>query len=303
MKPGSCQAFSGGVFVGPLRVAVVQMASIVGDARGNSAKMRGYVVEAAAHGAQMVCFPEACLTGYSARDAAEIAVSREFEAVKTLSADALHQGIVVSFGLVEKADEGTAEEPGQTAKPFVTHIVTDGTIRLVYRKTHLGTTEVDAFSAGDEQPVAQVAGACVGVQLCWESHFPELSSTLRAKGAEVLLVPFASGIGGSRRRESWLRFLPARANDTGSYVIACNALKVAGGNGVSRETSALEPDGRLISGGGILVLDPRGNIVGEFFEPREQMIICDLDATLPRNTPERMGDLSYFDRRRPELYL
>ncbi|MBO4353033.1 MAG: hypothetical protein J5818_06025, partial [Eggerthellaceae bacterium] len=148
-------------------------------------------------------------------------------------------------------------------------------------KTHLGPHERDAFQPGDQLVVNDMAGARVGVQLCWEGHIPQIAATLRARGAEVIAAPFASGVGGERRLESWSRFLPARAGDNGVYVVACNALPA----------------------GGIAVYGPKGELVTSYAGDDEVLITCELDSVLPRNDPEQpMGSLSYFDYQRPELY-
>ena len=50
------------------------MESQIGDPDANLEKMERYVCEAAEHGCALVCFPEACLTGYSANKP-EIAIA------------------------------------------------------------------------------------------------------------------------------------------------------------------------------------------------------------------------------------
>ena len=52
----------------PLRVALAQINSTVGDLDGNSRKIREYIARARAQGAELVVFPELALTGYPPED-------------------------------------------------------------------------------------------------------------------------------------------------------------------------------------------------------------------------------------------
>ena len=267
----------------PLRIAAVQMEPGLGETAASGAQIIEWMDRASTAGAQLICFPEASLTGYSAPHAHEAAVTRDDPAVAAVCDAAREMGIAVSFGFMERACDG---------RIFVAHQVADGknaAATLFYRKTHLGRSEHDVFSAGDALPVGEAAAAVVGVQLCWESHIPDISTALRAQGAEILLIPFASPLGGDRRRETWQRFLPARAYDNGVFAIAVNAL--------SRER-----DGSP-RGGGIAVYAPDGTVLAESYSPEPGMVVCDLDGRLPRNDRHAgMKGASYFDARRPELY-
>jgi len=58
-----------------------------------------------------------------------------------------------------------------------------------------------------------------------------------------------------------------------------------------------------IIGGGCAVYDPKGSLIASNFGTEETLLICELPADLPRKYPEGdMGHISYYDRRRPELY-
>ena len=264
----------------PVRVAVAAMRSVVGDVEGNLGRALRLLDEAAGEKADLLVLPEACLTGYDAARAALIAIEQTDEACAALEAHAAQQGVALCYGLIERNPGGA---------PFVTQVTTDGTARLVYRKTHLGRTERGVFSAGDELPVAQVAGAAVGVHLCWEAHLPQIAGTLRAKDAELLLIPLASGCSGERRLDTWRRFLPARAYDNGAFVVAVNAVRERG-------------DGSLC-GGGVMVCAPGGAVLVEEHGFDERLVACDLDGALPRDRePDGMRGTSWFDHRRPELY-
>ena len=263
-------------------VAAVQMASRVGACEDNARRMCTLLDEATEQGAQLVFFPEACLTGYSMDWARDIALAADHACVRAVEEAACELGVAVGFGYIEAVGEGE--------RPFVTYEVFDGARVLTYRKTHLGSREQGVFAAGNSLPVCQAAGACVGVHLCWESHLPDISTTLRAHGAEILAVPHAAPAGGERRRSIWMRTLAARAYDNGAYVVACNALRG-------------EDDQSGHVGGGLAVFDPKGQVMADYYGEDEQVLVCTLPGRLPRDaSDDSMHSASYFDRRRPELY-
>lgn len=255
-------------------IAAVQMRSELGDYAANIATMERIMRRAKEEGALLVLFPEACLTGYSMEHADEVALAADSAEVRRICDLADYLGIAACFGFIERdADTGALF----MAQPL--HVDCE-TMR--YRKTHLGPSEASVISTGDSVPVIDVYGVCVGVQVCYETHFPELSAMQRAQGAQVVLMPFASGIGGEERRASWQKYLPARALDNDMFVVACNALRDEAGQG-----------------GGIAVYDPQGNDCGGYFGTDECVFLADIGGLLPRERANAsMSGQSFFERRR-----
>lgn len=263
-------------------VAIVQVESSVGDVAASVAKHEAWIECSVENGADFVVFPEGSLTGYSIERASETAIELCDDAVRQVESYAQSCGVAVGFGLAEVREDGAA--------PFATYVVSDGENRLVYRKTHLGASEQSAFSAGGGIPVAVVKGLAVGVQLCWEAHIPDITSTLRAKGAELVVMPHAVGIGARRRVELWNRYLSARALDNGLFVVACNAVRRA--------------EGGMQTGGGMAAYGPDGELLESYARSDEHLMLARVGGLLPRESREQgMRGISYFDRRRPELYV
>ncbi len=120
---------------------------------------------------------------------------------------------------------------------------------MIHRKTHLSPPERTLYLPGEKIEVFRVSGLTIGVQLCYEAHFPEISTVMALKGAEILFFPHASPRGSIvEKRESWLRHLSSRAFDNTLYVVACNQSGCLR-QGVSFPGVALilGPDGRPIS--------------------------------------------------------
>lgn len=266
------------------RIGLVQMQSKLGAPEENLRKIKGFVKDAAGRQVSMLCFPELCLQGYSREKARVTAEPLPGHYTAEISRLARLHRVLVLVGLVEQ---------GPPDRPYITQLVAypDGQVAC-YRKTHLGQSEMPHFSPGDSLPVFNHEQACFGIEICWDLHFPEVSTILSLQGAEIIFAPHASPTIVGDRRGIWLKYLTARAYDNTVYVAACNQL---GDNGDDHSF-----------GGGSLVIDPKGNVVAEDFSRREGMLVADLAADPINRIRGRqsasMRHSFYLAGRRPELY-
>lgn len=266
------------------RIALVQMQSKTGAVDENMRKIKTFTREAARYKVDMICFPELCVQGYNREKAHLTADTIPGEISGVISGMAQQAGLTVLAGTAEKSETG---------KPYITHLVAfpDGSIQT-YRKTHLGKSEIPYFTPGDEFKVFSWGMAKFSVQICWDLHFPEMSTILSLRGTEIIFAPHASPTIVGDRRDIWLKYLSARAYDNAVFVAACNLVGESG-------------EGQSFCGGA-LVIDPKGNIVAEAFNGREEMLVADLDPTLIntiRNQEAKtMRNSFYLACRRPELY-
>lgn len=252
------------------------MNSVAGDVESNYGRMQQFVRDNS--DSDIICFPEMCLSGYTSSGPERFAMDADDPFVDKVHCLSDETGISIVFGYIER--DGDSLRLRQE--------IADGGSVNFYRKSHLGIKETELFEAGNELPVFDVKGIRVGLQLCTESHIPDITSTYRSKGAELVLMPFANGISGERRRSVWHSYLPARACDNGLFVAGCSAV---GDNGQGS-----------VFGGGLIAIDPKGNIMAEYYGEDEKCITVEMGGKLPRDGPETMMNISYFDRRRPDLY-
>lgn len=266
------------------RIALVQMQSETGRVDANLKKMAGFIEEAAGQKADMICFPELCIPGYSHEQSLVRAETVPGYSTAYLGELARKSGMIVLAGL--------AEESGQEL-PFISQLVIfpDGSLQT-YRKTHLGRSELGCYSPGDSLPVFSAAKAGFGVEICWDLHFPEVSTILALKGSEIIFAPHASPRIVGNRREIWLKYLPARAYDNAVFVAACNLI---GSDGAEKQFC-----------GGAMVIDPRGRVIAEAFHDREELLVVDLDPSMinqiRREQGRGMSTGFFLKSRRPELY-
>jgi N-carbamoylputrescine amidase len=196
---------------------------------------------AAAKGADIMVFPEMNLTGYTTdHRISTLARPVDSRLIHTFSQLSDELNLAVLLGLAEKAD----------SRIYGSHLIfIPRTPYRRYRKLHIAPNEQDLFTPGSGIPVFDHAGVRFGVQLCYDAHFPELSTAMALDGADLIVLPHASPRGnGEDKFDSWMRHLPARAFDNGVFVAAVNQ---TGENGAGLAFPGLAlvigPDGKLIS--------------------------------------------------------
>lgn len=264
----------------PMRVSMVCMQSLVGDVHGNAKKIEDQYHRLISEGSDLVCFPELSLTGYSTDHSPDHAMRMDDPLIGGMADLTSSIGGILCFGFVE---EGL----------YITQLVVEnGKIAGSYRKTHLGEREAKVFSPGNELNIIRTTKVTIGIQTCWESHFPQITASYALQGADLVLMPHASGLSGDRRRGAWNKILPARAYDNTLFVASCN---MVGDNGYG-----------TVFGGGACIVDERGNILAEDYSGE-----CVVSANLDPKDMDRirepgyvsMRDLYFLDELCPDLYV
>ncbi|MGC5166558.1 NAD+ synthase [Luteimicrobium sp. DT211] len=199
----------------PLRIALAQVDTCVGDVAGNAATVLARTREAAARGARLVAFPEMTLTGYPIEDLALRASFRRAayragdDLARTLADEGLGD-VTVVVGTVgaRPVKERPMAALGSPARPTNRAIaLRDGRVVASYDKHHLPNygvfDEFRVFTPGDTTCVLDVDGRRVGLVVCedvWQDGGPV--AALAGEGLDALLVvnasPFEEGKGHQR---------------------------------------------------------------------------------------------------------
>lgn len=259
-------------------VAVVQLKSSE-DKQENLKRSVDYIAEAAAK-ASLVCFPEFQMafspSSQSPAELSKIAETVRGDFVTTLRSAARKNRIGVVATIYEKA---------KGSRVFDTAIVisSSGAVMSVYRKLHLydalGFKESKKLMAGKkiERPAKTPAGK-IGVMICYDLRFPELSRLLTVNGADILVAPSA-WVAGPMKEEHWQTMVRARAIENGSYVVAPDQV----GN---------------IYAGRSMVVDPFGVILLDMGQ-NEGMDVVELDIGKVKKVRE---SLPLLKNRRTDIY-
>ncbi|SLN56530.1 NAD+ synthase [Oceanibacterium hippocampi] len=172
-----------------LKIALAQANPTLGDIDGNLALAREFRAEAEAGGADIVLFPELFITGYPPED---LVMKRSFVAAARAAVEEL---------AAETADGGPALlmtmpwlENGQLYNSV--GLLDAGQVQAVRHKCELPNygvfDEKRLFAVGPQPGPVNFRDVRLGLMVCEDMWFPEVTETLEESGAEILLVPNGS---------------------------------------------------------------------------------------------------------------
>jgi deaminated glutathione amidase len=197
-----------------MRIALCQI-PVSPDPSVNLVRVGSALKDAAAGGASLAVFPEATMVrfGSDLRAAAE-ALDGPF--CSGLAHACASTGVAAVTGVFEPAPDG---------RVYNTAVAYSGMGELVasYRKLHLfdalGQRESDLVAPGSAPVIAVLADVPVGLQICYDIRFPELSRALAVGGAPLLVVS-AAWQAGLFKEEHWVTLLRARAIENTVWIAA-----------------------------------------------------------------------------------
>lgn len=273
-----------------ITVAALQLPLGSADEAENIAAVSALVEQAAGAGAQIVLPPELFSGPYFCReeDEALFALARptaEHPSVKAMQVLAARLNVAIPTSFFER--------DGHHYYNTVAMIDADGAILGTYRKSHIpdgpGYEEKYYFRPGNDGfKVWDVAGARIGVGICWDQWYPECARVMALQGAELLFYPTAIGsepydadLDTSRM---WRRAMQGHAVSNCMPVIAANRIGTEGGQ-------------RFY--GHSFITDEWGDLVAEFGAGETGVLVTRLD--LARAARHRAG-MGFFRDRRPQLY-
>ncbi|HEX8345472.1 MAG TPA: carbon-nitrogen hydrolase family protein [Actinoplanes sp.] len=164
-----------------MRVGACQTPEILGDVDAAVAVIRACADRADAADVDLLLFPECFLQGYlvthrHVHSHAFDVASAEVATVLARLAD-IRQTLIV--GMIER----WRDRYYNTAL-----VVSGGRVTGRYRKAFLTPGEA-VFTAGEAFPVFTCGGVRFGINICYDTQFPQAAAAVAAGGATVLLVP------------------------------------------------------------------------------------------------------------------
>jgi NAD+ synthase (glutamine-hydrolysing) len=155
-----------------MKIALAQINTVVGDVTGNCGQVLSSMEKAKSLGADLVVFPELCLTGYPPRDLLGLHgfVESNCRALETIAAHTDQVGVVVGFVDRNVKKEGRAFFNSAA-------FIADGRVQAIIHKTLLPTYDVfdedRYFEPSDGVQIVHFGGRKLGISICedaWNSE-------------------------------------------------------------------------------------------------------------------------------------
>lgn len=246
------------------RLAVAQIAPVLGDVEKNLALHEKVAREAISQSVNLLVFPELSLTGYFLKDqVTSVALAGEEPALAALRN--LSQRVAMVVGFVEEA-------PGHRFHNAAAYLE-GGEIRHIHRKIYLPTygifDEQRYLAAGGRVCAFDTALGRMAILICEDMWHPATVGIVAWDGAEILLCPSASpgrGLGQAepfQNSSTWERIIRAYAD-----LFTCFAVYA---NRVGYE------DGACFWGGSEVV-GPTGASLAKARYLEEDLLVVEVDA-------------------------
>jgi predicted amidohydrolase len=264
-----------------MKVAVAQLKSS-SDKDANLQKAKEYIKKAKNLGADFVLLPEMYMAFLHPKLGpsryAEVAEPLDGPFVNGLAECARENQVYVICGIYES-------KPGEKNRAYNTTVFLgrNGELLQSYHKTHLydafNYKESDSIIPGlTPQDVIETEFGKVGLMVCYEIRFPEISRRLAMKGADFLFIP-AAWIDGVMKEEHWKTLLRARAIENTIFVFAADQI----GNNFSGQSMIIDPMGVVKANAG----------------DEETIILSEIDLDRIKRVREKLPSVA---DRRAELY-
>src|SRR3954469_11625697 len=265
-----------------MRVAVAQMEPKLAEKQHNLDACLARLEEAAADGAELTVFPECAIPGYmfdTAEEALPYAEEIPGPSTEAFERECRRLGVHAICGLIE--------HEGDTLYNAAILVGPDGLIGS-YRKTHLPFLGVDRFvTPGDELKVFDTALGRIGLIICYDLRFPEVTRTLALQGADMVALPTNFPMAARLQCDV---IAPARAAENRIYLLVANRV----GKERWGEFCGLSQ-----------IVDPYGTRLAETDETEEAVLVAEVDLEKARDKDYVVPgeyELYLFGHRRPELY-
>ncbi len=267
-----------------IKIAAIQM-STVADKMENVRTVKAYLEKIKDENPDFVILPEMFCCPYQTENFPIYAEKEGGPVWQQLSGYAKQYGIYLIGGsMPEKDAEGNV---------YNTSYIFDREGKQIgkHRKVHLfdinvkgGQTfkESDTLTAGDSDTVFDTEFGKIGVMLCFDIRFPELSRMMVNDGAKVIFVPAAFNM--TTGPAHWELSFRTRALDNQIYMVGCAP---------ARDVSA-----GYISWGHSIVTDPWGRVI-DMLDEKKGILLAELDMDYEEQVRE---ELPLLKSRRKDMY-
>ena len=241
-----------------IKIALAQMSCKREDKAENLTKIEKTVINAKKQAADLVIFPELSLTGYVVIDQIyELAETIPGPASRTMEGIARKTKTYIVFGMPELSEKTQATIYNTAVLVGPEGFI--GKYRKMYLPTHSVFEEKRYFRPGYQTAVFDTKLGKIGLIICYDIFFPEVSRLTRLKGAQLIVCISASP---STRRTFFETLTVARAMENTAFLAYVNLVGIE--------------DGLQFWGGSRLV-GPNGKILVQAKYDEEDLVMCDVD--------------------------
>ena len=240
------------------KIALAQIGCKRADKKENLKKIENFVEKAKNQSADLVVFPELSLTGYVVRDQIyELAETIPGPSTQVIEKIAEKTKTYIVFGMPELSEKTQATIYNTAVlvgpKGYI------GKYRKMYLPTHSVFEEKRYFRPGYQAAAFDTEIGKIGLIICYDIFFPEVSRLTRLKGAQLIVCISAS----PAVRKTFFEILTAaRAIENTVFLAYVNLVGIENG---------------LQFWGGSRLIAPNGKVLAKAKYDEEDLVMCDVN--------------------------
>jgi len=241
----------------PVSLLLAQTGPKLGNKERNLKQIAEQASKARKKNIDLVIFPELHLTGYTMRDEVfHLAESIPGPSTRKVERLAKEHGVHIIFGMPEESEvKGVIHNTAV----FVGPKGLIGRYRKIHLPTHSVFEERRYYRPGQEAPVFKTTLGTIGLNICYDLYFPELTRLQALQGAQLIVCISASP---GLRRWFFEGFCLSRAMENAVYLAYVNRVGIEEG---------------LQFWGGSRVIAPNGSVLAQCKYDVEEFQICKID--------------------------
>ena len=241
----------------PISLLLAQPGPRLGNKEQNLRQISEQAAKARKKNVDLLIFPELHLTGYTMRDeVSHLAESIPGPSTRKVERVAKEYGVHIIFGMPEESEvKGVIHNTAV----FVGPKGLIGRYRKIHLPTHSVFEERRYYRPGQEAPVFKTDIGTIGLNICYDLYFPELTRLQALKGAQLVVCISASP---GLRRRFFEGFCLSRAMENAVYLAYVNRVGIEEG---------------LQFWGGSRVIAPNGSVLAQCKYDVEEFQICKVD--------------------------
>lgn len=225
------------------KIALAQFPCRIGNKQYNINKMAKYTEKAKRQKASIIIFPEMSLTGYTTRDLTyELAEEIPSQSTEKIGKIAKKENLYIIYGMPERSEKGKAILHNTAVLIGPNGYV--GKYRKMHLPTHSVFEEKRYFRLGYQTPVFETSMGKIGMTICYDIFFPEITRALRLQGAKFIVCISASP---AVRKKFFETLTTARAIENTCFLAYVNLVGIENGLQFWGGSRLINPSGHIIA--------------------------------------------------------
>lgn len=224
-----------------ITVAAFQVRAIYEDISQSLSVIKKALTWAEKRNVDIICFPECFLQGYilNGVKARKVGLDLDSEEFNDIVRSLFSNRTTIILGLIEK----------ERSNVYNTAVVIEkGKLIGKYRKHYIHNKE-NFFTCGTDFPIFKKSGIKYGINICYDSRFPESAEAIVKQGAQIIFCPLNNSLSHAKAdewKDKHIQYFIDKAQMSGCWIISADVVEKSEINTGYGCTSLVSPKGEVV---------------------------------------------------------